>query len=67
MRSRPYRLRGKPKPTSASKRPSDRLNADAGNNQVFGTQAAGGHVPDGVAARDLSLDRGAAAHDVAPA
>ncbi|KQT50315.1 hypothetical protein ASG47_19620 [Devosia sp. Leaf420] len=62
MRSRPYRLRGKPRPTSASKRPADRLDADAGDDQVFGAKTAGGHVPDGVGAR-TTIDQAEAVHD----
>ncbi len=50
MRSRPYRLRGKPKPTPRPQRPRDGAGPNAKGDNVDGPNAAIDHVADGVGA-----------------
>ncbi|HWV19503.1 MAG TPA: hypothetical protein VN036_00570 [Devosia sp.] len=63
MKSRPYRLRGKPKPRPATERPLDGAARNARNHQVVVMDAAADHVADGVSARSRAGAKDEPAHE----
>lgn len=65
MRSRPYRLRGKPKPGPNSKRPLDGTVGNSAGNDLRGSNAAKDHVTDRVSTGGGAGLRDEPAHDPA--
>jgi hypothetical protein len=65
MRSRPYRLRGKPKPRPNSERPLDGTVGNSADNDLRGSHAAKDYVTDRVSTGLGAGLRGEPAHDPA--
>ena len=63
MKSRPYRLRGKPKPRPATERPLDGAARNPRNHKVVVVDAAADHVADSVSARSRAGARDKLAHE----